>query len=114
MVEKVDDLIKEQEKVISKIAEINNRAMTNDVKGVKKTQTSINGSKNSVLTAELTNTMQKASEVEVQSSFSKDDDFSLNQNNTNGSIDCHINTATNTDNITTVTSMTTETSTLDI
>ena len=111
---KVDDLIKEQEKVISKIAEINNRAMTNDVKGVKKTQTSINGSKNSVLTAELTNTMQKASEVEVQSSFSKDDDFSLNQNNTNGSIDCHINTATNTDNITTVTSMTTETSTLDI
>ena len=111
---KVDDLIKDQEKVISKIAEINNRAMTNDVKGVKKTQTSISGSKNSVLTAELTNTMQKASEVEVQSSFSKDDDFSLNQNNTNGSIDCHINTATNTDNITTVTSMTTETSTLDI
>ena len=76
---KVDDLIKEQEKVIDKIADINSKAMGTVVKGGEKNQSSINDitNDNSLLTSELTNTLLEASHVEVQSSFSRDDDSAI-------------------------------------
>ena len=92
---KVDDLIKEQEKVINKIAEINSKAMCTVAKGGQHNQTSINDdlSNNSLLTSELSNTLLKASQVEVQSSFSKDDDSTLIQAQQSSNANTYSNTA---------------------
>ena len=92
---KVDDLIKEQEKVINKIAEINSKAMCTVAKGGQHNQTSINDdlSNNSLLTSELSNTLLKASQVEVQSSFRKDDDSTLIQAQQSSNANTYSNTA---------------------
>ena len=92
---KVDDLIKEQEKVIDKIADINSKAMGTLAKGGEENQSSINDvtNNNSLLTSELSNTLLKASQVEVQSSFSKDDDSTLIQAQQSSNANTYSNTA---------------------
>ena len=78
---KVDELVKEQDNVVGRIAEINSNAMDKQKEGNNKSQRSNKISKNDLLTTELGGTMLKASQVEVLSSFSKESDISQAENN---------------------------------
>ena len=73
-------MVKEQDNVVGRIAEINSNAMDKQKEGNNKSQRSNKTSKNGLLTTELGGTMLKASQVEVLSSFSKESDISQAEN----------------------------------
>lgn len=81
---KVDMLIKEQESVITQIAQINNNAMKSQKEGNKKIETSNNNQKSTLPTDLSSDSLLKAScQLEVLSSFSKDSDCKNSSNKNN-------------------------------